>query len=523
MGLMHFHPASWLRNALGAGGVYLLTGAGAVTAWRATNASPGAGDLVFWLLAVPTALLLAGAGLWRWRAARREPDAQTAGAPTPTTPSGDGPAAIESVTSHPPLQVAASALWLPAGRDSFDVIDALRRHHRPGLHATLRDLHGFPVTVAEVDGVDEADADWGGAPEAEVDDTQRRALALLRPVAEDLLLAALPPDAADAVDDPSIAHAGPAMHPYAMHHSQSARAPAAQQRATLRVVLQVSADWPEAAREHALTQLLTLADALGHNADSIEAQCLAVHREADAWQWLAQQASVLHDSSVAGDRLLLLATDSRVSESHVERLHSEDRLLRAGAPEGEVPGEGAAGLLLAAARLPSVAESGAVRTATPAPMPHDEPLGTDEGTAVHLHLPQVARVTAGERARDAARASGELIARALALAGCEPASPLQVITGADHRPSRMTEAATALVAQRPDLDPVDDALHLGVACGALGVVAPVALLALAAAQARDTATPTLAYSLADATTRAVAVLAPAASEPHPPADVASEA
>ena len=56
---------------------------------------------------------------------------------------------------------------------------------------------------------------------------------------------------------------------------------------------------------------------------------------------------------------------------------------------------------------------------------------------------------------------------------------------------------------------------------ASGVVAPVALLALAAAQARDAATPTLAYSLADATTRAVAVLAPVVSEPLPSADLAS--
>ena len=512
---------SYMRPLLAGGGIYLLSGVGAVSYWRLSGASPGAGALLTWLVVLPSALLATGWLVRRWVLSRR----MEAAADTSTGPvlaEGSAVLALPN-TSGAPLAVTASALWLPAGREPFGVIDALRRHHRPGLHATLRDLHGFPATVAEVDGLDEADVDWDVAPETEVDEARRRALALLRPVAEELLLAALPPDAADAFDDPLIADAGSAMHPYAMHHSQSARAPAAQQRATLRVVLQVSADWPEAAREQALTQLRTLAGALGHDADRIEAHCLAVHREADAWQWLAQQASVLHDSSVAGDRLLLLATDSRVSESHVERLHSEDRLLRAGAPEGEVPGEGAAGLLLAAVRLPSMAESGAVRNATPAPMPHDEPFGTAEGTAVHLYLPQVARVNAGERARDTARTSGDLIARALELAGCEPTSSLQVITGADHRPSRMTEAATALVAQRPDLDPVDDALHLGVACGALGVVAPVALLALAAAQARDTATPTLAYSLGDATTRAVAVLSPAVSQPHPPADVASAA
>ena len=509
---------SYMRPLFAGGGIYLLSGLGAVSVWRITGASPGAGDLLAWLVVVPTALVATGWLGRRWVLAHRATAAvhTVTGSPVADDKAISGLSSPNGAT----LAVIASALWLPAGRESFDVIDALRRHQRPRLHATLRDLHGFPTIVADVEGLDEADADWGVAPETAVDDSQRRALALLRPVAEDLLLAALPPHAADPGDDPLVPHAGPAMHPYAMHHSQSARAPAAQQRATLRVVLLVSTAWPETARDYATMQLRTLAEALGHDADGIESLCLAVHREGDAWQWLAEQASLLHESSVAGDRLLLLATDSRVSESHVERLHSEARLLRAGVPEGEVPGEGAAGLLLAAARRPPMGGN-AARNDTPAPLPHDEPFSSDEATAVHLYLPRVARVNANDRARDAARTSGDLIARALELAGCDLTSPLQVITGADHRPSRMTEAATALVAQRPDLDPVDDALHMGVVCGALGVAAPVALLALAAAQARDTATPTLAYSLADATTRAVALLAPVVSEPLPSADLAS--
>lgn len=509
---------SYIRPLLTGGAVYLLSGVGAVSVWRATGATPGAGGLLLWLIALPTIILGAAWMFQRWRSARASsPHAEAKSDSPDTVGVGDTPVVPSSDKC---LTVLDGAVWLPAGRDATDIVEALRRHRRPGLHPTLRDLHGLPVTVADVDGLDEADADWVVTREIDVDDTQCRALALLRPVAEDLLLAALPRDAADIADDMLVAPAEPAMHPYAMHHSQSARAPAAQQWATLRVVLMLSADWPEAAREHSTMQLRMLAEALGHDAKGIEVQCVPVHREGDAWQWLAQQASVLHESSLAGDRLLLLAADSRVSESHVERLHSEDRLLRAGAPEGEVPGEGAAGLLLAAARLPSVVDNGG-RNRNPAPWPHADPPGTDQDISLQLHLPHVARVSANERARDAARTSGDLIARALELAACDPTSPLQVVTSADHRPSRMTEAATALVAQCPDLDPVEDALHLGVACGALGVAAPVALLALAAAQARDAAMPTLAYSLADATTRAVAVLAPVVSEPLPSVDLAS--
>lgn len=521
--LSRFDPASGWRNALGVGGMYLVASAGAVTYWRATGASPGAGDLALWLLLVPTALSLAGLGLWRrWSASR----ARNAHAETVTRnvalprDTATGPAA----SAAPLMRVLAFALWLPAGRDAFEVIDTLREQRRPRLHPTLRDLHGFPVTVADIEGVDEAGAD--GAFGANDDETaQRRALALLRPVAEELLLAALPPPATDWADA-TFADAGPAMHPYAMHHSQSARAPAAPQRATLRIALMVPAPWLASTRVHASTQLHDLASALGHDGEHTDVQCIPIEREADIWDWLAQQASALREPTACGDRLLLLAADSSVSDWVIERWATEDRLLRSAVTEGEVPGEGAAGLLLAAPDAQTThagaKSSGHGGAATRCMERTDRTEGTD-ATCVHLHPPLVAAVGQASRARDAARIGGELIAGALHAADCNATLPLQAITTADHRPSRMTEAATALASECPNLDPVEDALHLGVSCGSLGVVAPVALLAVAAMQARATATPTLAYSLADATTRAVVVMSPVVDEPHPPADATSAA
>ena len=50
MDLFRQDATPWLRYALGAGGVYLLGGVGAVTYWRSTDASPGAGELALWLI-----------------------------------------------------------------------------------------------------------------------------------------------------------------------------------------------------------------------------------------------------------------------------------------------------------------------------------------------------------------------------------------------------------------------------------------------------------------------------------------
>jgi hypothetical protein len=507
MDLFRLDAASWLRNAIGAGGVYLLSGAGAVTYWRSTDASPGAGELALWLIGAPTMLLLAAAGIWRWRAARRQPAVETSSASPVNAAADDGPAfCADDPVRAAPLHLIASALWLPVGRDAAEVVDALRQQRRPGLHPALRDLQGFPVTVATIGDLDEADAEWALDPDEGADDALRRALALLRPVAEDLLLAALPDAVPDTLDDGLQGDGGPRMHPYAMHHSQSVRSPASQQQATLHIVLLVPMHWPGSMRSAATSAIDTLAALLGHDPLAVETSAQAIQREADAWHVLEQMSELLRDSMVRDDRVLVLAADSLVTETLLEHLQSNDCLLRSGIPEGEVPGEGAAGLLLGAVDVTAGTGASATNDTLGA---HDNRNADADAQAIHLHLPLQARLTEGARTRDAARITGELIARTLASAGLESDAALHVVTSADHRPSRMTEVATALVAQRPDLDPIEDVLHLGVACGSLGVAGPMALLALAAAHARETATSTLACAVADASTRAVAVLAPA--------------
>lgn len=506
---------SHMRPLLTGGGIYLLSGVGAVSVWRATNTSPGGSELLLWLVGLPTVLLALAGVLQRRRNARassaqQEPVAE----PTSRAEANDVPASPGGAGA---LAVLATALWVPAGREANEIVDALRRGQRPALHPTLRDLQGFPAAVAHLEDADAADADWALDADSRADELHRRALALLRPVAEELLLTALPESTADRLGDAAGDGANARMHPYAMHHSQSARAPAVQQQATLRVVLLAPQHWPGAVRSAASNALAELAISLGHDPAAVETLVHPMHSEADVWQLLSHVASTLADSPVEGDRALLLAADSWAAEAMVEQLHAEERLLRSGSPEGEIPGEGAAGLLLAAAHASVTGTSVNVANA-PA-----KACASSETGSMRLHLPRQVRLAEAARPRDAARITGDLIARALDTAGCAADAPLQVVTGADHRPSRMVEAATALVAQRPELDPVEDVLHLGVACGSMGVAGPLALLAVAAAHARETETPTLALALADATTRAAAVLAPAPPAPLSPAAAASAA
>src|SRR5690606_25789872 len=112
-------------------------------------------------------------------------------------------------------------------------------------------------------------------------------------------------------------------------------------------------------------------------------------------------------------------------------------------------------------------------------------------------------------ARRAARESGDLLAAAMEAGAVSRDDVVMVLSDADQRPSRSVEAAVAASAACPGLDPADDCPALGVASGELGHVAPLALLALASARARDAGAPVLAQSVASMDTRVAALVRPA--------------
>jgi len=479
--------------------------------WQVGDVNPGAGDLALWLLGLPLALLGAFL-LLRWglrrRAARAATPAVTAGDEEFTSPIDSGPQLDRIV------HLLASAAWLRAGAGGAAVAESLAKPERPPLHPWLKDSIGLPVFAAAVEDLDPAAVE---APlraalaepetfERVFDDESLRALALLDPVAEELLLAALPSSSPEiAMADGSLSHAEPTLHPHAMHHSRSARAPSpvAMAAAVVRVRLLLPANWTPMARQAAGDWLRVKAAALGFAPQQLQVEVLPATNGNDSWRMLDQLIQV-QARDRDDDPQLLLAAHSAIGNASIERLDARRELLVSGHPEGLIPGEGAAGVLLAGAHV-----------------------ALDPAAPVPLRLHRLLRGQAGG-GRGASRQAAELLQHAMTTAA-QPAEAIALVfSDADHRPSRAIEIAGAIAATLPELDPVDDARHLGLACGDLGAVAPLALLAAAAAQAAQSDAPVLAFGLADPRARVALALSPipapdAGSETPDPAEAASAA
>lgn len=479
--------ATVLRRTLAALVVFAMVWCAVVLHWRRSGATPGAGDVGLYLFALPLGLI-GVYWLLRWGLDQRTA-AQIA---TPHSAAAAGSDSGEQPQVDHVLHLLASAMLLPAGASADEVAQSLVEPKRPSLHSQLKNDAGMPVFAAPVDGLDPdavADAVRAVLPEGEdferlFPDERQRALALLDPVAEELLYLALP-----LVDE--------AFDPYA------ALQPRAVDRGVLRIRLLLPQAWPPPTRQAAADWLLAKAAAIGFRADDLSVESMPVTAAAEVWRLLdqlaqAQARAAPHEG--AYDRHLLLAAHSLIGEHSVEQLGQRRQLLASGHPEGLIPGEGAAGVLLAGPALAMAM-----------------PIDPDATAPLRLHRVVHGASHADAHSRAAVRQAGELLQRALTLTAQAADTILTVVSDADHRPSRAIEIAGAVSAVLPELDPVQHCRHLGLACGDLGAVAPLALLALAAAQAAQDAAPVLAMSLADATARAAFVISPlpAMAEPAP--------
>ncbi|MFC3551867.1 hypothetical protein ACFOLC_12725 [Lysobacter cavernae] len=462
--------------------VFVVVGGLVVFWWNVTDTNPSGRDIALYLGVLPAGLL-GSYWLLRWgrtRAqARRETRAAAVGEPAP----GTGGESIEAAMPAPDyvLHVLAGAVLLPAGASADEVAAALVEPQRPGLHPQLRDESGLPVFAAQVEGVDAgaiADAlrahlHDDGAVGQGVDEECLRALALLDPVAEELLYVALPTSApADELLPPTT--------PYGNSRVVRSSAPVS----LLRVRLLLPAQWPQPVREAATQWLLAKAVAMGYTADQLSIESLPVTDGAEVWRLLDHLGQALARAP-DHDRQLLLAAHSHLGERSIEQLIARGRLLNSRRQEGLLPGEGAAGVLLAAI----------------APADADTP-------PLQMHRVVHGRNHAAAQSRAAVRQASELVQRALTTAAQSAETIRTVVSDADHRPSRAIEIAGAVSMVLPELDPVQHCLHLGVACGDLGPVAPLAALAVAAAQAARDAAPVLVVGLAADDTRAALAVTP---------------
>ena len=460
---------TWMKKTLLIVLVFGLAWGGAVWYWRATNRMPSTEDLVLFLLVLPLVLLLAiwlGAKLVALIAAA--PAAAVAGAQP-----GAG-AAPPPPPEAPPLAMLGSALRAPHGASPDELSAALAENKaRADLDPELTDDDGFPVMTArfaeaEDAGLQEEIIEWmaeNKLTDITFDAEQWRALVMGSAVAADL--------AAQAVGDllPAEGTPPPILRLMPM-------LPSTWQLDQRRVAglwlrhLTVQAGWPTA---HLSLAAELPSDARGTSPSAVLGR-------------LAHHAATSSASMVA----IMVACGSHVGEESIGKWSANSTLFTSAKPQGLIPGEGAAGLLLADARQASALKI------DPIILLHT----VDEGRRHN---------SADESKKADSAMLGTLTEKVLLRAKATAGTVSMMVADTGHRTSRVLELMGLATAALPQLDEDADVLRVGAASGTCGAVPFMTVLALGRHHSLEREAPVLCISNEDAYRRCAALIRPAVS------------
>lgn len=464
----------WLSRTLIGVGVFGACWIGVLWYWNATRRMPATSDVVLWLVLLPLLLLV---GLWALRKlASGVAAARAAAAAAAAAAAQAGVAAAPVAAAPSTLTVLAGALRMPHGDDARMLTEALlSRQANLQLDPELLDERGYPILAGRAEDVDVAAqqdsmADWlqQHHPDAFLSDEQWRALALGTAVAAELASELVPhpalPDYLDAL---------------------AARKPLPPLPA-LQLLALLPAEWAAAERAAGADWLRVVISQYGWPFERISIQVPAPGpAPLIALDALAAQAARTDQPFLC----LLLACDSRIGESSVQAWADQAILLDSRHPDGRVPGEGAAGLLLAD-RV-----QGAL---------FDAP----EAAVLYPSAGGVRATSADARGRIdpavLAQGAGDLLAKA----GLVPEAVTLVSADSDARASRVGETMAMASAMLPELDPASQVLSVAAACGDAGDASLVAALVLAQQHVRAGLGAALCVSNLDPFQRSVALLAP---------------
>lgn len=452
----------WLKGGLLAALVFGTCWGGAIWYWRATERMPANGDLALYLLALPLALVLAP---WLGRKLIAQP------ASAPGTAPQAKPTQTAAAPSAAPLAILSASLRSPHGASVEELSTAiLDNKARVDLDQELVDDDGFPVLTARSgDATDEAlqeeIMEWlarNGMPELRFSDEQWRALTLASAVAGELASHAasdlIPPEGA-----PPMLQLIPIL-PTEWHIEQR-RAAGMWLKHTV-----AQFGWPPA---H-----ITLAAQVPPDAGVTPSAVLG---------------RLAHDgaSTVAPEAGIVVSCASNIGEETVAQWAANRSLFTSAQPHGLIPGEGAAGLLVADLRLAQ----------------------SIEGAVVAL-LDPVSEARRDSSADDARRADPKLLG-GLAEGAVKPSGILlsdvaMIVADTGHRSNRVLELMGLASAAMPHLDGTDDVVRVSTASGSCGAVPFMTALALARHHALEREAPVLCISNEDPYHRCAAVVRPAA-------------
>jgi len=414
----------WITPAFIAAAVFVACWGGAIVWWRASARVPATSEWMLLLFGVPLAVLLAGFIGHRWIAQRTAAQASALPA-APVRPAGAATRPVQA--QH--LAILATALRSPHGASPEELAAAIADNEaRPDLDRELVDDDGFPVLCARCedagDGALREDAtDWlaaHGGIEADFSDEQWRALTLASSVVAEL--------------------AGRAAIEWTVRDDAMPG---------LQLLPLLPVDWSEGQRDAAAAWLRHAAAQAG---------------------WRGEIGAVVCDTDpVAGIAAagatpgvtLVVAAASHVGEATVARWTAERILFTSAQPQGRMPGEGAAGLLLGGAA----------------------PAGMSDGQAIALLAPLEeveVEAPADARRRGADRVLAGLADRTLADAGVDAAGVAMIVADTGHRSRPVYELMEYAATTMRQLDGGADIVRVGALSGDCGVVPFVTALALGA-------------------------------------------
>lgn len=460
--------AGWLRYGLVVLATFLVCWTCMLWYWHKTQGDPGTGELALTLLVVPLALLL---GFWKTSkvVAAKDAAAMAVGA-KPAVASAGTATTLEAASALPVLAIVATALRSPHGSSAEGLASAIADNEaRADLDEELVDDNGFPVMTARSDDApDEPLQDeimaWlcaQGMPQLRFSEEQWRALTLATGVAGELG-----------------SRAGELM-------------PVEGTPPLLQLRLLLPQEWPADVRRAATRWLKHAISQYGWPVDKITVPEAA--GQAQALTPAAMLTQLMPAATKPGSMVaIVIACASLIGQESVDRLAASESLFTSSSQaRGQIPGEGAAGLLLTDVEQARQYEPG------------DNALLGPIGEKRRDN-------SADEARRVEAAVLLELSEHAAKAGGIELDQVDMVVADTAHRANRVRELMALAAPTIPQLDAADDVVRIGLGSGSCGAVPFVTVLALAQHYARERGVPVLCISNEDPWLRAAALVRPMA-------------
>jgi hypothetical protein len=435
----------------------------AIGYWHITDHNPETGELALTLFALPLSVCLAFWGAQKAITARAAIVAEVKAKPATSSSQADAASA-----SAPVLAIVATALRSPHGTSAEELASAIADNAaRADLDKELVDDNGFPVmTARSEDAHDEAlqdeIADWLSSQGLQVhlSEEQWRALTLASGVAAEL--------GSMAASD---------LLPYEENPP------------TLQLRSMLPTDWPIDIRRAVTMWLKHTVSQYGWPEASISVPEVPEQDHASPATVITQLIPKT-SSDTAPAVALVIACASLIGQDSIDRLAAQSALFTSSQSRGQIPGEGAAGMLLTDLKLAHACGA--------------------EFTLLGPINERRRDTSADDTRRVDSTLLLELTQQLSKAAAVDMSQINMVVADTAHRPNRVLELMGLSAPAIPQVDAADDIVRIGLGSGSCGAVPFVTVLALARHYALERGAPVLCIGNEDPYLRSATLVRPPA-------------